>query len=94
MSDVSIGMPVTLRFFKDPEVAYQARLDAIEPAVTPVANQRAGSLGMLSSLAHLREPMPLGTRGIAKVDAGSQSILGLLLRRAHRSVWVVFWSWW
>jgi putative peptide zinc metalloprotease protein len=93
-SDVSLGMPVTLRFFKDPDVAYEARLDAIEPAVTPVANQPAGSLGMLSSLAHLRETMPLGTRGVAKVDAGSQSILGLLLRRAHRSIWVVFWSWW
>jgi multidrug resistance efflux pump len=94
MSDVSVGMPVTLRFFKDPDVAYNARLDAIEPAVTPAANQPAGSLGMLSSLAHLTEAMPLGTRGIAKVDAGSQSILGLLLRRAHRSVWVMFWSWW
>lgn len=94
MSDVSVGMPVTLRFFKDPDAAYEARLDAIEPAVTPLANQPAGSLGMLSSLAHLAETMPLGTRGIAKVDAGSQSILGLLLRRAHRSGWVVFWSWW
>jgi putative peptide zinc metalloprotease protein len=94
MSDVSVGMPVTLRFFKDPDVAYQVRLDAIEPGVTPAANQPAGSLGMLSNLAHLSEAMPLGTRGIAKVDAGSQSILGLLLRRAHRSVWVVFWSWW
>ncbi|HZJ63340.1 MAG TPA: HlyD family efflux transporter periplasmic adaptor subunit [Kofleriaceae bacterium] len=94
MSDVSIGMPVTLRFFKDPDVAYSGRLDAIEPAVTPAANQPAGSLGMLTSLAHVGEMMPLGTRGIAKVDAGSQSILGLLLRRAHRSLWVVFWSWW
>lgn len=93
MSDVSVGMPVTLRFFKDPDVAYEGRLDAIESAVTPVLN-RPGSLGMLTSLGHLGQMMPLGTQGIAKVDAGSQSILGLLLRRAHRSLWVVFWSWW
>jgi putative peptide zinc metalloprotease protein len=93
MSDVSVGMPVTLRFVKDPDVAYVARLDAIESAVTPTG-QGAGSLGMLSNLAHISEMMPLGTRGVAKVDAGSQSILGLLLRRAHRTMWVVFWSWW
>lgn len=94
LSDLDVAMPVTLRFFKDPDVAYEARLDAIEPAVTPGANQPAGSVGVLSSLSHLDETMPLGTTGIAKVGAGSQSILGLLLRRAHRSGWVVFWSWW
>jgi putative peptide zinc metalloprotease protein len=131
-SDVAVAMPVTLRFFKDPDVAYQARLDAIEPAVTLQANQPAGSLAMLSSLAHLAETerspghrakpeapdersegsaergerggrmtygllgetIPLGATGIAKVDAGSQSILGLLVRRAQRSAWVTFWSWW
>jgi hypothetical protein len=49
---------------------------------------------MLSSVAHLGETISLGMTGIAKVDAGSQSILGLLLRRLHRSVWVTFWSWW
>jgi putative peptide zinc metalloprotease protein len=94
MSDVSMGMPVTLRFFKDPGSAYEARLDAIEPAVALRADQPAGSLGMLSSLAHLGGTIPLGTKGIAKVDAGSQSILRLFLRRAHRSMWVIFWSWW
>jgi putative peptide zinc metalloprotease protein len=94
MSDVSTGMPVTLRFFKDPDVAYEARLDAIEPAVALRADQPAGSLGMVSSLAHLGGTIPLGTTGIAKVDAGSQSILGLVLRRVRRSMWVVFWSWW
>jgi putative peptide zinc metalloprotease protein len=93
-SDVAVAMPVTLRFWKAPDVAYEARLDAIEPAVTPREDQPAGSLGVLSSLARLGEPMPLGTAGIAKIDAGEQSILGLLLRRADRAARVTFWSWW
>jgi putative peptide zinc metalloprotease protein len=93
-SDVAVAMPVTLRFWKDPDVAYAARLDAIEPAVTVRPGQPAGALGMLTSLAHVDAPMPLGTAGIAKIDAGSQSILGLLWRRADRAAGVTFWSWW
>ncbi|HET7499715.1 MAG TPA: HlyD family efflux transporter periplasmic adaptor subunit, partial [Kofleriaceae bacterium] len=44
-SDVAAGMPVTLRLFSDPERAYPAHLDAVEPAVAPSGNQPAGALG-------------------------------------------------
>ncbi|HEY5935114.1 MAG TPA: HlyD family efflux transporter periplasmic adaptor subunit, partial [Kofleriaceae bacterium] len=93
-SDVSVGMPITLRFFNEPDVAHEGRLDAVEPAVTRSENQQSGTLGIHTSLARRDGAMLLGTTGIAKIDAGSQSILGLLLRRAHRATWVTFWSWW
>ncbi|HEY0194002.1 MAG TPA: HlyD family efflux transporter periplasmic adaptor subunit [Kofleriaceae bacterium] len=93
LSDVAIGMPVTLRFFKDPDVAYRVRIDAIEASVT-ISPGHPGALGMLSRLAAIGAAPPLGAAGFAKVEAGSQSLLGLLVRRAHRLSWVVFWSWW
>ncbi len=94
MSDAAPGMPVTLRFYKDPDVEHGARLDAIEPSVTLREHQATGALGMLSTIGHLKTTAVFGATGIAKIDAGSQSVLGLLLRRTHRAAWVVFWSWW
>lgn len=95
IGDVNVAMPVVLRLFADPAVAYGSRLDAIEPIVVhPHDDGGAGTIGVWSNLGHLGMRAPFGATGIAKIDAGTESILGLIARRGHRAAWVIFWSWW
>lgn len=94
MGEVEVGMPVGLRFFEDPAVEYATRVETIERRVSGHEQQRPATIGILSRFVPNDGIPPLGTRGIAKIDVDSRSLLGLAVARARNAAWVVFWSWW